>query len=201
MARTDKENRTTGYDYDNLNRLVKVTDAVLRETDYTYDNRDNLLSLTDAENQTTRFEYDRNNRLVKEIRPGLQETSYAYDAAGNLVQKIDAKNQKTEYEYDDAGRLKHIRYFATADDIAPAKTVTFTYDEAGNLTGYDDGTTSAIYSYDDLHRKDRRDGQLRPVPAHKRLHLLQQRPEKDLHRPGQRQLHLHLRCGQPTVRR
>ncbi len=30
---------------------------------------------------------------------------------------------------------------------------TFTYDNSGNLTGYDDGTTSAIYTYDDLGRK------------------------------------------------
>jgi hypothetical protein len=48
------------------------------------------------------------------------------------VQKIDAKNQKTVYEYDDAGRLTEIRYFATADDTAPVKTVTFTYDRTGN---------------------------------------------------------------------
>ena len=153
VARTDKESRVTGYTYDDLNRLKVVTDALLGETGYTYDSRDNLIALTDAKNQTTRFEYDRNNRLLKEIRPEGQETAYAYDAAGNLVQKIDAKNQKTVYDYDGAGRLTEIRYFATSDDTAPVKTVTFIYDAAGNLTGYDDGTTSAVYSYDDLNRK------------------------------------------------
>ena len=153
VARTDKENRVTGYTYDDLNRLKVVTDALLGETGYTYDNRDNLIALNDAKNQTTRFEYDRNNRLLKEIRPEGQETSYAYDAAGNLAQKIDAKNQKTVYEYDGAGRLTEIRYFATANDTSPVKTVTFTYDRTGTLTGYDDGTTSAVYSYDDLNRK------------------------------------------------
>lgn len=35
----------------------------------------------------------------------------------------------------------------------PVKTVTFTYDNAGNLTGYDDGTTSGIYDYDNAYRK------------------------------------------------
>ena len=153
MARTDKESRVTGYTYDDLNRLKVVTDALLGETGYTYDNRDNLIALTDAKNQTTRFEYDRNNHLVKEIRPEGQETSYAYDAAGNLTEKIDAKNQKTVYKYDAAGRLTEIRYFATADDTVPVKTVTFTYDRTGTLTGYDDGITAASYSYDDLNRK------------------------------------------------
>ncbi|MGA9535414.1 MAG: RHS repeat-associated core domain-containing protein [Desulfobacterales bacterium] len=153
MARTDKEEKTTAYVYDDLNRLKTVTDALLGETGYAYDSRDNLKVLTDAKNQTTWFEYDRNNRLLKEIRPEGQETTYAYDAAGNLVQKIDAKNQKTVYEYDDAGRLAEIRYFTTANDNAPLKTVTFTYDRTGVLTGYEDGTTSAIYTYDDLNRK------------------------------------------------
>ena len=153
MARTDKEEKTTAYVYDDLNRLKTVTDALLGETGYAYDNRDNLIVMTDAKNQTTQFVYDRNNRLLKEIRPEGQETFYAYDAAGNLVQKIDAKNQKTVYEFDDAGRLTEIRYFTTADDTAPVKTVTFTYDRTGVLTGYDDGATSAIYTYDDLNRK------------------------------------------------
>ncbi|CAB1059485.1 diguanylate cyclase/phosphodiesterase (GGDEF & EAL domains) with PAS/PAC sensor(s), partial [Olavius sp. associated proteobacterium Delta 1] len=152
-ARTDKEHKTTGYDYDDLNRLSQVTDALSKPTQYTYDNRDNLMALTDAENNITWFEYDRNNRLVKEIRPEGQQTAYDYDDAGNLIEKTDAKNQKTEYDYDDAGRLVQISYFAASDHDNPVKTVTFSYDRAGNLTGYDDGTTSAAYTYDDLYRK------------------------------------------------
>ena len=109
--------------------------------------------MTDAKGQTTRFEYDRNNRLVKEIRPEGQETTYGYDAAGNLAEKIDAKNQRTEYGYDAAGRLVEIAYFDSQDHVHAAKTVTFTYDNAGNLTSYDDGTTSAVYEYDDAYRK------------------------------------------------
>ncbi|MFZ0725147.1 MAG: fibronectin type III domain-containing protein, partial [Desulfobacterales bacterium] len=153
VVRTDKEEKTTLYDYDDLNRLKAVTDAIGGETQYTYDRGDNLIALTDAEGQTTRFEYDRNNRLMKEMRPEGQETAYAYDAAGNLVLKIDAKNQKITYEYDDAGRLIEIRYYTATSDTAPVKTVTLTYDQTGNLTGYDDATTSAAYSYDDLNRK------------------------------------------------
>ena len=44
-------------------------------------------------------------------------------------------------------------YYAEGDHSTPVKTVTFTYDNVGNLLGYDDGTTSAEYSYDDLYRK------------------------------------------------
>jgi len=35
----------------------------------------------------------------------------------------------------------------------PVKTTSFAYDKAGNLTGYDDGSKSASYTYDDLYRK------------------------------------------------
>ncbi len=94
-------------------------------------------------------------RLVKETRPIGEETSYAYDEAGNLVSKIDAKSQKTEYVYDAAGRLATIQYFNATDHTTPVKTVTLTYDKVGNITGYDDGTTSAVYVYDDLHPKGR----------------------------------------------
>jgi RHS repeat-associated protein len=149
----DKNENPTGYEYDGLGRLSKVTDALNNDTLYAYDARDNLVSLTDAAGNTTRFEYDRNNRLKKEIRPMGEETSYTYDEAGNLVQKIDAKNQKTEYVYDDAGRLADILYYAATDHATPEKTVTFTYDNAGNLKSYDDGTTSAQYDYDDAYRK------------------------------------------------
>ena len=149
----DKEGNSTLYQNDNLDRLVSVKDALGNETNYTYDQRDNLISLTDAENHTTRFEYDANNRMVKEIRPLGGTTRYDYDAAGNLVEKIDAKNQKAEYEYDDTGRLDEIRYYAASSDISPTKTVVYDYDMVGNLTSYDDGITSAVYSYDALYRK------------------------------------------------
>ena len=153
VSKTDKENKTTGYTYDALNRLEKVTDHLNQETNYTYDNRDNLIELKDAKTNVTRFEYDKNNRLTKEVRPMDEETSYAYDDAGNLIEKIDAKNQKTAYVYDDAGRLTDIKYFNPDDHVNPVKTVTFTYDNVGNLTGYNDGITYAQYGYDDLYRK------------------------------------------------
>ena len=152
-SRTDKNSNTTGYEYDDLNRLTKVTDAMGGETKYAYDARNNLVSVTDANGNTTRFEYDRNNRLVKETRPMGQETTYGYDPAGNLAEKIDSKNQKTEYDYDAANRLVRIRYHESGDWQSPAKTVEFHYDPAGNLTGYSDGVTSAEYSHDDLNRK------------------------------------------------
>ena len=153
VSRTDREGKTTTYEYDGLNRLVRVIDPVGSITEYEYDARDNLISLKDAKGNATRFEYDRNNRLVKETRPMGQETTYRYDAAGNLIEKIDAKNRKTVYNYDDAGRMTGIRYYSATDHNNPVKTVSFTYDMVGNLVSCDDGITSATYTYDAAYRK------------------------------------------------
>jgi RHS repeat-associated protein len=150
---TDAEGRSTQYHYDALGRLLRVEDAAGGITSYTYDARDNLLSLTDAKGQTTRFVYDLNNRLVEEIRPGGQKLRYAYDAAGGLVERIDPKNQRTRYDYDDAGRLEKIHYFGENAGPSPLKTVRFSYDGAGRLAGYDDGESSATYTYDAAGRK------------------------------------------------
>ena len=147
----DKENRTTGYEYDELRRLKKATDALNQTTRYAYDSRDNLISLQDGKNQTTTFRYDRNNRLVKESRPLGQEATYRYNETGQLIQKTNAKNQKIEYNYDDAGRMTKIDYYNASG--TKTKTVSLGYDNAGNLINYRDGTSTATYIYDDAYRK------------------------------------------------
>ncbi len=151
IEKTDKDNQTTYYEYDALNRLIRVTDPNQGQTSYTYDNRDNMTSLTDAQGNTTEFEYDANNRLVKETRPEGEITTYDYDLMGNLIEKIDAKDQKTEYDYNNAGQLDETRYYDAS--LTLVKTVSFTYDDAGNLEGYNDGTTSAVYVFDKAGRK------------------------------------------------
>lgn len=150
---TDKEDRITRKEYDELNRLKRVIDVKGGITSFAYDDRGNMTTLTDPNGNTTWFEYDRNNKIVKEIRPMGQETSYAYDATGSLIRKTDAKGQVTEHEYDNVGRVVQTRYFSATDLITPVKTVSYTYDAVGNLLSYEDGTTSAQYLYDAMSRK------------------------------------------------
>jgi len=148
----DAANRRTTHTYDARSRLTATTDALGGVTRYTYDDRDNLLALTDANDNTHRFTYDRQNRTKTESRPMGQTHRYAYDPAGNLIEKIDARNQKAEYVHDDAGRRTTIRYHE-ANASTAHKTVSFTYNGRSTLTGYDDGITSGVYTYDPLQRK------------------------------------------------
>lgn len=148
---TDKEGKLTQSEYDGLGRVIKFTDQAKKVTEYAYDARDNLISLKDANGNTTRFEYDRRNLLTKVRRPLGQTTLYSYDAMGKLTQRIDAKGQKLTYSYDDAGRPITEKQYTSANALA--KSIDYSYDAMGNVTSYDDGATSATYTYDDLNRK------------------------------------------------
>ncbi|MBL0042694.1 MAG: RHS repeat protein [Xanthomonadales bacterium] len=152
ISSTDALGRSTLYRYDRLNRLIETTDALGGKTGYGYDLRDNLLSLTDANQNTHRFTYDRRNRVLTEARPMGQTYRYRYDANGNLVEKIDARNQRSVTTYDDANQRSQVEYFEANSEVAH-KTVTFSYDDRGLLSGYNDQTTSASYGYDELGRK------------------------------------------------
>ncbi|MGA1825011.1 MAG: RHS repeat-associated core domain-containing protein [bacterium] len=155
IEKTDPAGNTTTYEYDVLDRLIKVTDAESGVTRYGYDIRDNLISVTDAEENITMFTYDRNGRKIRERRHLGQEFSYSYDARGNLASIIDAKDQKAVYSYDAAERLTLFDYYSSSTDPTADKTVSFEYDEVGNLLSYNDGITSATYTYDELSRKVR----------------------------------------------
>jgi len=149
LTRTDEEGMTTLFEYDGLNRLINISDPLNGVVQRTYDDRDNLIAIKDPNNGFTRYEYDRNKRLVKVIRPLGDETTFEYDAGGNRTAIWDAKGQKIEYEYDASNWLSRVRYYTTGDHSTPVKTVDFTYDKLGNLKTYDDGITSAVYTYDE----------------------------------------------------
>jgi len=120
---------------------------------FTYDSRGNLLAVEDPNTGIERYEYDRNNRLKRVIRPLLQETYFEHDPVGNLTDAYDANGQRIHHTYDEANRRIQTDYYEAGDHVNPVKTVTFSYDSLNRLTGYDDGTTSAVYTYDALGRK------------------------------------------------
>jgi len=149
---TDPAGRTNGTTYNAHGEITQVTDPAGNSTRYGYDARGNLTSVTDANGNTHRFDYDKLDRMVKEIRPLGQRISYAYDAVGNLTQVTDPLGQVKKYTYDAANRrIKEDHYPSTGSGQAPAaavKTIRYSYNTLDRLTGYNDGTTTAVYTYD-----------------------------------------------------
>ena len=112
--------------------------------DYTYDSLDRVKEMTYTDLETGKvmesycYNYDKNSNITektevnnypKEEKDKVNETkAYTYDALGRLTKTVT-----TDHKNDDK-----------------TKTVTYTYDKAGNRTTEDDGTTQTAYTYNGL---------------------------------------------------
>jgi YD repeat-containing protein len=100
---------------------------------------------------THRFEYNKLNRMVKEIRPLGQTIAYTYDINNVLTQVTAALGQVKQYVYDDVNRRTQENHYLDAAAFTAknaVKSITYTYNTLGRLTGYNDGSTIATYTYD-----------------------------------------------------
>jgi RHS repeat-associated protein/uncharacterized repeat protein (TIGR01451 family) len=146
---TDPRNHTTHYEYDPLNRVITVTNALSGETIYQYDEAGNRISVTDAEGHVTNYEYDDLDRLTTTwqwLDGSPVSTVYQYDAVGNRISLTDANNHVTWYDYDDLNRLTSV-----TDPLN--HTIGYSYDAVGNRTMVTDANSNPTsYGYDDLNR-------------------------------------------------
>jgi len=143
---TDSGGGATHYDYDELNRLTSITDALEGVRQFEYDAVGNTVALTDANGQTTLLVYDSLNRPVRRIDSLSGTEHFDYDAFGNLQTWTDARGNATRFAYDAMDQQ-----IAIADALGAVTR--FGYDPARNLTAVTDanGHTTA-YAYDALNR-------------------------------------------------
>ena len=106
-TRTDATGLTLTYDYDNLDRITRITYPDGKYETYTYAGCCPRLleSATDRSGRTTRYTYDKLERLTKITDPSGGVTTASYDANGNLVWLLDPKDNPTWFAYDLNNRL------------------------------------------------------------------------------------------------
>ena len=127
----DHDNKVTDYDYDKLNRLIRLTQAGLGAFEWSYNAAGLPKSIVYPNGSQANYDYDDANRiaLIDNKQSGVTVTSheYEYDLNGNrdklTESNIDA-SQITTYEYDDADRLTKVFY--------PTKVASYTLDKVGN---------------------------------------------------------------------
>ncbi|MDP1928641.1 MAG: RHS repeat-associated core domain-containing protein [Thiobacillus sp.] len=107
---TQPDGSFVGYEYDPAHRLTRIADALGNQIVYTLDpagNRikEDMLDPAGTLAQTQRREYDTLNRLWKDIGAQGQTTAYQYDAQGNRKQVSDPLNHATASQYDALDRL------------------------------------------------------------------------------------------------
>jgi len=137
--------------YDELNRVIKITDSLNGETSFTYDLLGNRLTVTDAEAKIWSFAYDDLGRLSSETDHSAKAIAYRPDQAGNVYEKTDRLNEVTRYTFDNGNRLTRVDYLK--DNTAE----TFGYAPAGNRNAAANGNVSYTFTWDSLNRLERKD--------------------------------------------
>ncbi|MCP2328803.1 RHS repeat-associated protein [Hamadaea flava] len=127
-GRTDASGTST-YSYDTVDRLAGVADAATGQSvSYTYDGLSRLTKQTYGTGDYRSFGYDSASRLASDTL----KTS-----AGATVASI-------AYGYDLDGRETS----KTTTGFSGSAAHTYTYDWAGRLTSWNNGTTTTSYAYD-----------------------------------------------------
>ena len=150
----------TVYEYDNINRITKVTTSkngvVINTFEYEYDGNGNATKEIRNGVQTL-YSYDSLDRLISVTYGDGSGVSYEYDALNNRTKEIYSNGDVQDYVYDTKYQLKEIKLNGQVTDTFtynPAGAVlthnnkTFTYDEWDRMSGYSDGTNSYTYKYD-----------------------------------------------------
>ena len=144
-----KPDQVTDHDYDALDRLTSVIDALSNPTDFQYNIADQLSKVTAPNGAVTDYEYDDLGNLTKEISPDRGTLTYQHDDTGNVVRMTDDRGVITEYQYDELNRITQVIYPQAAENIS------YVYDQGeacgaaiGRLCTVTDATGSHDYQYD-----------------------------------------------------
>lgn len=131
-------------------RLISTTTGA-GTAEFGYDSGGRLATATDlASGSTTTYQYDAAGRVDSVGPTGGATRDLGYDTFGRLhtdtITKPDGTTAaKLTYGYNDADEL----ISKTSTGIAGAAAHTYSYDKAGRLTSWDNGSATVGYVWDD----------------------------------------------------
>jgi RHS repeat-associated protein len=144
---TTDQTGMTIYDYDNADRLTKVTYPSGRFLSYTYDAFGRRNRMTDQAGVAVNYAYDALGRLMR-VSDGANSTIavYAYDSKGNLARKDLGNGTYATYEYDLSDNLAQLTNYAANGAIN--STFNLVYDDHGRVILQGSLEGEWTYSYD-----------------------------------------------------
>jgi len=137
----------TQFVYDDVDRVVRGTDATGNLRDYSYDANGNPMgeSLTVGNTLLDQrsASYDLSDRKVQGLDAGGFVTAYQYDAAGNVLTITNPDNYSVSFEYDAANRVTK-----AFDQTGRAVTKTLDLDGKPRTITDPNGNTTMYVYYD-----------------------------------------------------
>ena len=140
---TDRNGRTTDFEFDRANRLLRetapaVTDPVTGlptryQITHAYDANGNQVSVTDRNGHQSTMAYDRVNRLVMRTDANGIQTVFSYDSRDNRTQLAIGVSAHLDAD----SRV-------VIDNAQLAQVTTFAYDEFSQLVAQTDGVGNAL---------------------------------------------------------
>jgi YD repeat-containing protein len=153
---TDIGGNDRDFTYDQFGRLKTATDLGSNIYSYTYG--EDGLALIESPNSITssgtikeklRYEYDDLGNLAKVIYGDGTFKQMVYRPTDNRLASVILPSGETiNYEYDNAGRVQS-EITKSAAGLATS-TVTYTYEDGGNLKTVTNGNDTTTYHYDSL---------------------------------------------------
>ncbi len=138
---TDPLLRTTRFGYDGDNRRTSTTNAANEVVREVWNDRSELIQVTDPANRIVKRKYDAvGNQTLLTNRNG-RVWQFQFDAANRLTNTISPLNRQTKGIYNNRGLLQTV--------VEPStETVNLYYDARGRLTNRTDNVGAVVYRYD-----------------------------------------------------
>jgi RHS repeat-associated protein len=145
---TDGDGHTTTYAYNAAGERVSATrpDGTTLRADYWPDGT--LRRQYDGAGQATAYAYDTRGQLASITDPLGRTTQLRYDPVGKLLTRTDPSGRTTKLTYDAADQLVAVDY----SDPATPDVTNISYDADGQRVSMTDGTGTATWTWDTLHR-------------------------------------------------
>ncbi len=99
-AHKDRVNNWTTFDYDGLEHLIAVTNALGNATRYGWCSCGSLTSITNALGYVTHLNRDNQDRLISVVFPDTSSLTNQYDLTGRLTNQLDGLGNWRRYMYN-----------------------------------------------------------------------------------------------------
>ncbi|SCW32657.1 RHS repeat-associated core domain-containing protein [Eubacterium ruminantium] len=151
---------TTKYEYDAMDRLVRVISHDGKATVYTYDENGNRSTAKYANGITITYTYDECNRLkIEKVTDKNQKliSEYRYTTEKGERTKVsekdsDGKEIETVYKYDECSRLLSESISVKKSGEEDVTDIQYTYDSVGSRISKTVNGLKTEYSYNELNQ-------------------------------------------------